>query len=1152
MYCVRCGHYEGPRTTACGSCGGPLHPAEPPLRCDACQAVTDSDALRVLSCEEVRAAAKERTSGIGKWSQAQFQDVAWRRSDPWTVCRTCDETLRPSAEGVPKDDAKAARALCWIVLGAALLWAAFAKLGVTRLELDDPARAAKRLSGCKDVWSQSGTIYGSDPDKVLITTPLVPELVRQLRLFRVRVDARPDHPGWIPLGGMVLLSVLFAFAASRRVAAALIVLTVGITTIYLAQWGHGAQIDESEDGIYRRSYEQMPSHLKHNFFANSSADGQKVMAALQERYVLIERARTGESVAFWVFNCFLRWGMGLALIGLTIRQLTRCLGPQGSDPAPWLALIFPVALVSVLPFLLAAERVDPAYSYWTLYLVCVAGCWVIVLRKLSPPRAPARRTAAARVLAFVAAPLLLVGQASAAQDPRGPFGSSGDQIAWGSAILRPGDVIVFGVALTGGAEHVGMYLGKDECGQPTFFDFYPGKMFRRKGNDYWGRVVPETTFVKDAAEHKYAEFRVLRLKDTSIDKGVLVEEAKRTAGKQFLGVSFDGLSVCTTTVSRVLSKASGKDISILMPGSFDSSSNLFDPVTSRRISMREALTYADLRRKEWDKTAVEQCRTSAEVPPQSPGGIALGTKLEKPSELDRVRRVSLGADGIRLETGDSYYLVDSLDASDFALILRCLLLNGEAPALSIGSEPSTEFGSARVTYFGGIRGTSVGHDMLAADLKLKAILLGMAAGPRGTRLPGTDDLFRGFPGAGGDFVRLWIVGSSTKIRVEGRRVVLADAGLKLMDETMLRGAPIEDSQLRAFTKLVSESFPVLKQELPEFKALENLVLMSALAFWIRSSRIDVDPDLLALPANTMETPLHVPLSAASTPEGMLFVSGGVTLTPEAAFGGPGRRVIHKVHAFVSEMPAWKHGAFMIGLALLLAALLLGPPALFHRALRRSASQAIPPFRRVLLLWLLTQGAVFAALTLAAPAIAGSRLAASDREWIQLVGVFVVPLLVFRIAAPRLLGAGPWEFIRKGSLHGAAILTSASAPAAVLLAGLTLAVLTALLVPRSKTDEVEANAVTIAITPLESALALLVAYDPTGDELRLGYQSLLAAQRHLFRSTPVHRPVQSFVESDPRDLDPLYPWVRMKRIQWSDPSAQRQGYVHYSVTGDPPY
>ena len=388
------------------------------------------------------------------------------------------------------------------------------------------------------------------------------------------------------------------------------------------------------------------------------------------------------------------------------------------------------------------------------------------------------------------------------------------------------------------------------------------------------------------------------------------------------------------------------------------------------------------------------------------GGIALGARLEFAEQEPTALYVSSGK--LYAQIANEDLEVEGLDPVEFAVLLRSTVLAGEPPVLSIGSEPSQRQGYQKVTYIGAIRNCSVGAAMLKADVKLKGLLQGIGMGPGGSSAGSAHELLWSFPDARGvRSVRMWLTGRKVRLERQGNRLVTTSPGLILHYEMLLRDQPVKYPELDEAVEKFNKQWPLVAEEIPEFRQLESLALASALARWVGESRCFVAPELWMLPFDFSPTPGYVPAYFDITGQGLVSISGGVSLlgdAPQINLGLMSPFVINQAIGFKSERGTatllWL-GAFIV--------LGFGLPVLALDRLRKARISGLSGrtrFIAALRIWLscsLLTGLIYLVLSeFLTPGLIGS----FNAEFVSLIAVLVVPAcLLHRTLSKQLKAFG---------------------------------------------------------------------------------------------------------------------------------------------------
>jgi hypothetical protein len=1076
--------------------------------------------------------------------------------------------------------ARAAGLASWGALGLLALLFVLFHHSLHASHVSDPDKAAEAFASCTQVKTQGQTVFGTTGDGKTYMAALRPELVRALGRKGVGVKPQPDYPGWLPVIILALLAaglgawwLRYRPAMDRRAAAVRVamILTV-VCVIFSANWDQGAHIDASPGGIQRRAVARTVGQPFS--FRIDKETGEVVNLTLQEN-MRREAAMTGLVWGRWIglFSVW-RWAFGLLVLWFLLKRVGAALEKGQPRARTWLAVFFGLNLT--IPLIMAAirEGAEPALSYWIVFGLAVWLCWR-ACHAMSPAPAPRRTRGGAVAAALILISACLLGGNGYAQEARD---EKEEPLRWGHVELKPGDIINYAAQAgskrgSGGRSHTALYLGRDDCGQPRFFDFFPATAWRKKGSNYWDRIVTETRLLETTNYYDHLEFWVIRLKDATIDRDILFEESKKLAGRWYL-IDLEtrtpagkwhrpklSLDVCTTTVAKILSRASNKPfrqptlVQALNPVVFETDPKRFDVITEKPVTRETVGEGAEKRKKEWEKGASDACRNGAGIPPSTPGGVALGSLLDVPPELEKVQGVVFSDGRIRLVAGGTSYAVEGVSPGEFVTILRSVVLLGKVPILSIGTQPSWRPGYARVSYYGPIRNTSVGLAMANADIKFKAAILGLGSGPECRRVPEVDELLHKFPGHGGEWMRLWIVGSKVKLAARGGaepRVFAEDYGLRVRGETTLRGAPWVDGEMKKFTESLSARWDVLSANHKEFRALEPLVLATAISMWIRSRGIPISPEVWEVSPSYRASPDYVPVVLAVGAEGEVRVCGGVTLAPESRFTGPGQAIIDRIHrASAASSAGGKLLRWLMALAMLAGPFILPALLIWWLVNRAAAPEERAGFRRCAGAWAVTLGTVTLALTLTSPLLAGSWFTNFDSELIRFLIVFVAPLFLLGYFGRRFIGTGAWKALRKTRSYAVIWLMAACTYIFVSCFSVALAVTTSMAAPRDR--KAVWALVTVEQSAWDSISGLFTSYDRAAGRMRPVPRSLMRAQFHpLSISGGNVRQPGEMLRQNLQDANPFLPWTKLTEIRLPPGSYALQGWRFYSVKGKPPY
>ena len=264
---------------------------------------------------------------------------------------------------------------------------------------------------------------------------------------------------------------------------------------------------------------------------------------------------------------------------------------------------------------------------------------------------------------------------------------------------------------------------------------------------------------------------------------------------------------------------------------------------------------------------------------ESIGGIALDPNLEIKGDIGKPIKISLSENGIILITSKGQFILDNINPQSFATIMRTVAA-GQIPYISIGTVPSDKNGYARVSYASTLEGTWEGNMLYRADIQFKAVF---ANYPFGTgyalNRPG-DPLFGGFPGFGGESLRFWIASNGIVINAADGHLKMERSGMQILSETMLQKQVTEDSKMNVYTRHLTDNWDEITKQLPEFKEVEKLALVTALVNWVKKNKIPIDDILWFIKPRGAYTPEYSSYILTKNQETPIDITGGVTLMPE--------------------------------------------------------------------------------------------------------------------------------------------------------------------------------------------------------------------------------------------------------------------------------
>ncbi|HZS43563.1 MAG TPA: hypothetical protein VFC63_00555, partial [Blastocatellia bacterium] len=409
------------------------------------------------------------------------------------------------------------------------------------------------------------------------------------------------------------------------------------------------------------------------------------------------------------------------------------------------------------------------------------------------------------------------------------------------------------------------------------------------------------------------------------------------------------------------------------------------------------------------------------------GGVALGGRVRFPQGISP-NVLYLAGRKLHLKSGSQDFEIDGVDPSEFAILMRSLILTERPPMLSIGTESSDKAGYQRVTYFSSIRNSSVGAGMLAADLRLKGLLAGIGMGIGGSSSGPSQDFLWTFPRVEGlRWMRMWLVGGDIDLVARSNQLTATSSNLTLHYEMALRDRPIKDQEVDRFVNEFNRRWPALAGEIPAFRHLEQLALTSALAAWVKESKCVVAPDLWLLPFEYANTPTYVPACWSVSDTGLVTVSGGIDLSGSSEMVKPtlGTMMPLVLQSYLFGGNSVDTRIGWLGLLLFIVigcgAVLLVSTVLRHH---RPEMSFVSGCRRALAVFIISLVVLAAIDDIAAWIINLSSLGSFDAEFISLAVAVLVPPIVLRFVISqgfKRSGAGsPLEVKRMFSL-GAAIM-----------------------------------------------------------------------------------------------------------------------------------
>jgi hypothetical protein len=556
-------------------------------------------------------------------------------------------------------------------------------------------------------------------------------------------------------------------------------------------------------------------------------------------------------------------------------------------------------------------------------------------------------------------------------------------------------------------------------------------------------------------------------------------------------------------------------------------------------------------------------------PPSSPGGVALDPRLSVPlGDIGSPRRIaSDDGSSLYVETIRGRFAFDGVSARRFATLARTVA-QGQIPFLTIGTDPSDRDGYAHVTYAPSLVGTAEGGALYRADVLFKTIFAQLPL-DAATRDGGIAPLFAGFPGVGGDYVRLWITSSHIRLRVDGDRLVTDDPGMHVYSETRLHYRVRADPEMEAFADRLTRHWSELAEALSPFREVQQLALTTAIVFWARAERIEIEPAILLLPSEPAYTPEYARIVSTVRDGRSLSVCGGVALTPEDRGSALGREYLSGAGLAIERGTSLELAG--VGAACLLLPLLL-PSLLLWRLLREGAGLKASrwTYKRALALWAALCGMELCACALVYPLlVAPDVLSPFDRDFLALAvtsGLFFVLLL------------GALRRFREPSAEGlprrfAKLALAVAGPACSAAVGVALANFTVIMtgpVPSPGLDAV----LTAELSEYETlGMAFVTVSLPSQAERQAGMrlypvpesvmETLRPDYEHRMPSVtsseelegPRHPKAPELLEALPESespFDSLFPVTKLRRVQWPDDVETRPRVTHYTVDGRPPF
>ncbi|HEY2587285.1 MAG TPA: hypothetical protein VGI81_16180 [Tepidisphaeraceae bacterium] len=540
--------------------------------------------------------------------------------------------------------------------------------------------------------------------------------------------------------------------------------------------------------------------------------------------------------------------------------------------------------------------------------------------------------------------------------------------------------------------------------------------------------------------------------------------------------------------------------------------------------------------------------------PSGPGGVALNPRLSLPGELGEVGQITLDERGVVVVAANGTYPVESLDPRCFATILRTVC-GGEVPFITIGSERSDRPGHAKVTYAPSLRGTREGAALYRADIQFKAVFAHYPFG-LGYHLNARDDaLAGGYPGPGGESTRLWITSSDIGLKLDAGALRVDRHGMRIFGETTLMREVVRDDAIDAYARKLTDNWDAIAAQVPEFRAVQQMALATALAFWVREHRVAVDPIIWTIPEKGDCTPDYAPLVACLGPA--QGVTGGVSLTPEDRASAQGRMFFRQIATLIDDLEQ-QNGAALgprrLAVAIVAASALLvllvtgGIVWAVQRYCFKGDRQ--PGFWKTLRAWLGVLAIQASLAMMATPFLTGLSLSRFDKDFLAFAVTIIASPMIFIAMMKRSRMEGGKRALTPGTFA-----LSLLVPAVTGVCGIAAAIVTAIAcgtIPSSTLERV----LTAELAPMDALQeAVLTAIGTQDGAVRLvpWTHSMLLGQAPQFE----HRAVFA-AEAAPETLDlkddptSTFPGGRLRRIAWPADMPVDTDYAHYSIDGQPPY
>jgi YD repeat-containing protein len=276
----------------------------------------------------------------------------------------------------------------------------------------------------------------------------------------------------------------------------------------------------------------------------------------------------------------------------------------------------------------------------------------------------------------------------------------------------------------------------------------------------------------------------------------------------------------------------------------------------------------------------------------TPGGIDLNVTARLLGDLSGISGAVYDEETDRLVlVGQEDVFLPSIRLDDLAVALKCLS-SGQHPFFSLDpADPKRPDGPwLTCVYHGDIEGTAFGAAMFEADWWLKAYSFGRDQDGFKllSRVPDYKSMFDlsfEHPDAkeGSQWIRYWITCDSAVLRKHGNALRFDDVRMKVNTENMWRARSglqaatgQRDPLAERFAQHFTEHYEEFAQETPALSRVKQLACAVALADWMLTSDIPIDPALVERwAAPTVPTPTRVSaLSASESRETRTPIPGG--------------------------------------------------------------------------------------------------------------------------------------------------------------------------------------------------------------------------------------------------------------------------------------